>query len=136
MSSSLRRATRALLTTTERFAQGTAQVFLSYASPYVAWRHGWGRTEALLGAGYALGAARLIGRATDTRVVAGTTTGPWSAPYALAVFALAVTGGLSVEARGQVGWVTLPVIGEVSGGADVALRDLWASFQAGLAITL
>jgi len=50
--------------------------------------------------------------------------------------ALAVTGDLSVEASGQLGWVTLPVIGEVSGGADVALRDMWASVQAGLAIKL
>jgi hypothetical protein len=125
-----------LLTTTERFAQGTAQVFLGYASPYLAWRYGWGRAETLLGAGYALGAARLVGRAADAGVIAGTTTGAWTAPYGLAVLALALTGDLSVEARGQLGWVIWPVIGEVSGGTDVAIRGLWASVQAGLAITL
>jgi hypothetical protein len=122
--------------TTERFAQGTAQVFLSYASPYVAWREEWGRTHTLLGIGYALGAARLVGRATDARVFAGTTTGPFTAPYALVGLAIALTADFGLEARGQAGWVTLPVIGEVSGGPDVAVQGLWASVQAGLAITL
>ena len=126
----------AVLTTTERFEQGTAQVFLSYVSPSVAWQETWGPARARLGAGYALGVARLSGYATVARAFAGTTTGAWTAPYAFASFALAITGGFSVDARGQLGWVASPVVGEVSGGPDVALEGLWVSVQAGVTIAL
>jgi hypothetical protein len=127
----------ALLTTTERFdPTGSARIVLAYGSPFAAWHERWGPLQTRLGVGYALGAARLSGQALDARAFAGTITGPWSAPYALAALALTLTDGLGVDARGRIGWVTSPVIGEVSGGGEAALRGLWASVEVGLAIAL
>ena len=126
----------AALTTTERFEQGTAQAFLAYGSPFVAWDERFGRAQTFVGAGYALGVAKLSGQASDPRAFAGATTGPWSAPYGFAALALVVAEGMSVDARGQLGWVTSPVIGDVTGGRQVALEGLWASVQLGLAIAL
>jgi hypothetical protein len=126
----------AALQTVERFTQGSAQVFLGYGSPFVAWNERWGRAQTFLGAGYALGVAHLAGQANDARAFAGTTSGPWAAPYAFAALAVVVADGVTFDARGQVGWVTSPVIGNVTGGHDVALEGLWASVQLGLAIAL
>jgi hypothetical protein len=127
----------ALLTTSESFdPTGTARVFLAYGSPYAAWRERWGPAQTRLGVGYAMGAARLTGTATDPRVFAGTTTGPWSAPFAFAALALGITDGLGLEARGRVGWVTSPVVGEVLGSGDVALEGLWASVDVGMTLAL
>jgi hypothetical protein len=126
----------AVLTTTERFDLGTAQIFLSYGSPYVAWRETWGHTQTRLGAGYAVGAARVAGHATEPRAFAGTTIGPFSAPYAFAAFAVALSRDVRIEGRGEAGWVTSPVIGDVSTGAGVALEGLWASVEVGVALAL
>jgi hypothetical protein len=126
----------AMLTTTEHFDEGTARILLGYGSPYLAWRETWGRVQTRLGAGYALGAASVRGHATEPGAFAGTTTGPWTAPYAFAALGLAVTTGLRVEARGQAGWVTVPVKGEVSGGGGVAIEGLWMSVEVGVALAL
>lgn len=127
----------ALLTTTERFdPAGTARAVLAYGSPYAAWHERWGAAQTRLGVGYALGAARLSGQASDARVIAGTTTGPWTAPYGFAALGLTITDGLDVDARGRLGWVTSPVVGEVAGGSEMALRGLWASVEVGMAIAL
>lgn len=126
----------ALLTMTDRFEPGTTQVLLAYGSPYAAWRERWGPVQTRLGGGYALGAARIRGHATDATAFAGTTTGPWSAPYAFAALRLMLTDDLSVDARGQLGWVTSEVIGQVAGASDVALEGAWATVQLGIAITL
>jgi hypothetical protein len=126
----------ALQTMTERFEPGTAQALLAYGSPTLAWRERWGRMQARLGGGYALGAARLSGHAADATAFGATTTGPWTSPYAFAALRVTVTEGVSVDARGQLGWVTSPVVGEVTAGGDVALEGLWASVQVGLAIAL
>jgi hypothetical protein len=126
----------AALTTTEHFTQGNAQVFLAYGSPFVAWAEHWGRAQTFLGAGYAVGVARLGGQASDPRAFAGTTTAAWAAPYGFAALAVVVAEGLTIDARGQLGGVTSPVIGEVTGGHDVAIQGLWASAQIGLALAL
>src|SRR5262249_51375051 len=81
----------ALLTRTEDFELGTAQTLLVYGSPYVAWRERWGPLQTRLGGGWALGAARVSGHATDPAAFSGTTTGPWTAPYAFVGLRFAVT---------------------------------------------
>jgi hypothetical protein len=126
----------ALIAANDRFDLGSAQVLVGYGSPYAAWRERWGRAQTRLGAGYALGAANVSGHATEARAIAGTTTGPWTAPYAFAAFELTLTDRVSLDARGQLGWVTSPVTGEVTGGGGVAIEGAWASVELGLAIVL
>jgi len=126
----------ATLTMSERFAPGTAQALLAYASPYVAWRAGWGPLRTRLGAGFAVGAARLAGHATDATAFAGTTAGAWTAPFAFASMQAKISARISLDARGQLGWVTSPVVGEVAGAPDLALDGPWLSVQLGAAITL
>ncbi len=126
----------ALLTATETFAPGSAQIVLAYGSPYVAWRERLGRAQTRLGAGYALGVARLSGHPSQPRAFAGTTSGPWSAPYLFAALAVEIAGGVGLEARGQVGGVTSSVVGDVAGGGGVALDGTWVSVELGLTIAL
>jgi hypothetical protein len=125
-----------LLTADERVSLGTAQVLLSYASPYVGLGGSTGPFQMRLGAGYALGAARLSGHATDPSAGAATVTGAWTAPYAFAQVALSVSDSLRLDVRGQAGWVTSTVVGEVEGGGDVNLAGLWTSVQIGAALSL
>jgi hypothetical protein len=89
-----------------------------------------------LGAGYALGAARLSGHANDPHAGAATVTGAWTGPYGFTQVALALGDSLSVDVRGQFGWVTATVVGEVEGGGDVNLAGLWTSVQVGAALSL
>jgi hypothetical protein len=124
------------LGTSEAFAQGRAHALLAYGSPYAAWQGRWGPAWARLGAGYALGVARLSGQSTDPRASAGTTVGPWTAPYGLVAVGGAITDGVGVEARGQLGWVTSSVVGEVAGAPGVALERLWSSLELGVVIAL
>jgi hypothetical protein len=126
----------ALLVADDRFAEGSVQTSLAYAAPAVAWRASWSAADVRLGAGYALGAARLSGHANDPRAFAGATTGPWTAPYLFAAFALALTGVVHVDVRAQAGWVSSPVVGEVAGSADLALEGPWVSGQLGLSLSL
>jgi hypothetical protein len=111
-------------------------VLVGYGSPYAAWHERWGRAETRLGAGYAIGAANLSGRPTEARAFGGSTTGPWSAPYALLALGLTISDRVSVDARGEIGWVTSPVVGNVAGGSGVSIEGVWASVQLGVAIAL
>ena len=125
-----------LLTADEGFTQGTVHSFLAYAAPALAWRDQWGPAEMRLGAAYAFGAARLSGRASDARAFAGTTTGPWTAPYLFLAFALALTDTAHLDLRGLAGWVSSPVVGEVVGSSDLSLEGPWMSAQLGLSLAL
>jgi hypothetical protein len=125
-----------LLTAEERVPLGTAQVILSYASPYVGLGGSTGPFQVRLGAGYALGAARLSGHANDPGAGAATVTGAWTGPYGFTQLALALGDSLRVDVRGQAGWVTATVVGEVEGGGDVNLAGLWTSVQIGAALSL
>ncbi len=127
----------AAVTTNETFALGTARVVLAYGSPYVAWRERLGgRVQTRLGGGFAFGAARLNGHASDARALAGSLSGPWSAPYAFAALDVELFGGVSADVRAEGGGVTSPVIGGISGAPNVTLDGLWASVQLGLAIAM
>jgi hypothetical protein len=123
-----------VLTMTERFELGTARAILSYGSPYVGWQERWGPVQGRLGAGYALGAARLSGAASGAAAFGGTTTGPWTALFAFGGLELLAIEALHVYAQGQFGWVTSPVVGEVAGGSSVALKGAWTNVQAGVAL--
>jgi hypothetical protein len=123
----------AILSDTERFAPGTVRAILTYGSPYVGWQQAWHVWATRLGAGYALGAARLSGSATTPLAYARTITDLWASPYLFGEVQLRVTAGLGVLARGQLGWSTSTVTGQVAGGSDVSLGGLWAGGQLGLA---
>jgi hypothetical protein len=125
-----------LLASDERFDFGAAQSVLSYAGPYAGWSDTVGPLHLRLGAGHAVGAARLAGRTTQRGVDADSVSGPWSAPYGFAALAVAITRALRLDARLQAGWVASPVVGEVSRGGDVQLRGLWTSVQMGWALGL
>jgi hypothetical protein len=120
----------------QRFSFGVTQSMLVYASPYVGWAGGKDRLGVRLGAGYALGAARLSGRATDPRFSAAALSGAWTAPYGFAALSLILTDAVRAEGRIQAGWVTTPVVGEVAAGGDIRFEGLWASAQIGFALGL
>jgi hypothetical protein len=126
----------ALLSATQRFESGTVQDLLTYGSPFLGWQSGGRRMQARLGAGYALGAAKLRGSASDALAVAGSVTGPWAAPHILGDVQLVIAGGVSLYVRGHLGWVTSPVVGQVAGASRVAFEGAWAGGQAGIALAL
>jgi hypothetical protein len=126
----------AILSDTERFVPGTVRAILTYGSPYVGWQQAWRVLVTRLGAGYALGAARLTGSTTAPLDYATTITGLWASPYLFGDLQVRVTEGLGVLARGQLGWVTSPVTGQVAGGSDLSLGGLWAGGQLGLVLAL
>ncbi len=122
-------------TTNEHYDLGSAQVIVAYGSPTVAWREELGALETRLGAGYAIGAARITGHAETARAIDGAVTGAWGAPYAFAGASLAL-GALAIDLRAQAGWVIFPVVGEVTRDDNIELRGLWASGQLGLSLAL
>ncbi len=126
----------AVLGVSERFDLGTADALLGYASPTIGWQERWRWVSTLLGLGYALGAASVSGHADAPRAFAGSTSGPWTAPFAFAGFVLALTKSLGLGAQGQWGWVTSPVVGDVTGARSVSLQGSWLSVQAGIALSL
>ena len=124
----------AILSDTERFATGTVRATLPYGSPYVGWQQAWHVLATRLGAGYALGGARLSGSTNAPLAYSRTITGLWASPYLFGELQIRITEGLSVLARGQLGWVTSSVTGQVAGGSDLSLDGLWAGGQLGLAL--
>jgi hypothetical protein len=123
----------AILSDTEQFAPGAVRTILTYGSPYVGWEHAWQIVTTRLGAGYAVGAAHLSGSDTASPAYARTVTGFWTSPYLFGELELRVTDGLSVLARGQFGWVTSSVVGQVAGASDLSLGGPWAGGQLGFA---
>jgi hypothetical protein len=124
----------AIVSDTERFPPGTVRTILTYASPYVGWQQAWRVAATRLGAGYALGAAHLSGSVSASLAYARAITGLWAAPYLFGDLELRVTEGVSVLGRGQLGWVTSSVTGQVAGASDLSLGGLWAGGQLGLAL--
>jgi hypothetical protein len=131
----------------ERVDTGTVRVFLADASPYFALRFVSGTTTMRIGGGYALGLGQIAGSAPAVSTVAATTVGPWGGPFAVAAFGYAVTDWLTIAARGQTGWATMSVVGQVclrstgpnqcdSLGPELELKGLWARLQIGAELTL
>jgi hypothetical protein len=119
----------------EHYDLGSAQVIVAYGSPTVAWREELGALETRLGAGYAIGAARITGHAETARAIDGRVTGAWGAPYAFAGASI-MLGALAIDFRAQAGWVIFPVVGEITRDDNIELRGLWASGQLGLSLAL
>jgi hypothetical protein len=125
-----------LATREEASELGSAQVLLTRLSPYVAWRLAARGLVGRLGAGYAVGMARVAGRADDARGAGDTLSGPWAGPYALAGVAYAATDALSLDLRAEMGWVMLPVVGQVARGNDIAIQGAWTSVLVGMSFAL
>ncbi len=125
-----------LLTTHQQFSFGQTETVLVYASPHAGWASGFGPFHVRAGAGFAAGVARLSGRATDPSFHSGTVSGIWTAPYAFVGLAFALAETVRVDAGAQAGWVTSPVVGEVTGGSDTSLSGLWTTAQVGLSLSL
>jgi hypothetical protein len=115
---------------------GSTDAVLTRTSPYVAWRVASHRAAFRLGAGHAFGWAKIAGRAAAPTATDATVTGAWTGPYALFGFAYAATDTLAVDLRAETGWVTLPVVGQVARGDDVAIQGAWTSLFAGLSLAL
>ena len=115
---------------------GTAEMLVTRLSPHVAWRLASSAVALRLGAGYALGWAKITGQPAGSAAVGGTVTGAWTGPYALAGVAWAMAGDLSLDLRAEAGWVMVPVIGEVARGSDVAVQGAWTSVLAGFSLAL
>jgi hypothetical protein len=124
----------ALSTRQDTSELGTSRTLLSQFAPHIAWRWAEGRTIVRLGAGYAFGVARIIGRTTEPSAMAATVSGPWAAPYALGALSCALTETVRVDLRGEMGWVTLPVVGQIARGRDVEIGGLWTTVQVGAAL--
>ena len=125
-----------LLSADEHVPLGTAQVLLTYASPYVGFAESAGPFQVRLGAGYGAGAARLSGHAADPHSGSATVTGAWMAPYGFGQLVLPMGSSLRLDARVLAGWVVAPVVGEIDGGGDVNLAGFWTSVQIGLTVAL
>jgi hypothetical protein len=115
---------------------GKVDVLLVYMSPYAAGRWAQGPFTARLGAGYAFGVGQVSGSANAAQVVQDKVRGPWGSPYALVDFGLAASTAVSINVRGQAGWVTTPVVGFVDRGREVDMKGFWTSAQIGVALTL
>jgi hypothetical protein len=105
-------------------------------SPYAAWHVSASGVAVRLGAGYALGMARIAGTAENGRAFGGSVTGLWGGPYALAGIAYAATDAVDLDLRAEAGWVLLPVAGQVAGGNDVAVQGPWVGLQLGVSLAL
>jgi hypothetical protein len=125
-----------VLSSSEHVSLGTTQALLTYASPYVGLGVSGGPWQARLGAGYALGAARLSGHGAAPTTGSASVSGAWMAPYGFGQLALALSDAVRVDARVLAGWVTASVVGEVGGGDDVNLAGFWSGVQVGVALSL
>jgi hypothetical protein len=112
---------------------GSDRVLCAYLAPHVAWRFSAGRTAVRVGVGQALGHAWIRGDSSDADAIAGSVNGPWAAPFVLAGASHALGAAFAVHVRAEVGWVVLPVIGEVARAEDVELGGLWTNLQLGAA---
>ncbi len=136
-----------VLAASERFEPGTVQEILSYGSPFLGLQGHWRSLWMRAGAGYALGAATIRGSA-EPPAVGGTMIGPFSAPYAFGELELLLFSGVRLYARGQLGWVTSSMMGEVAGGSSVSnvsngsnvsgvtIGGAWMGGQLGFAVDL
>jgi hypothetical protein len=113
---------------------GSDRALLGYLAPHVAWPLAAGRAGARLGVGYAIGFARITGQSDRPEAVAGTVTGPWMAPYALAAASYALGAAFALHVRAEAGWVALPVIGEIARARNVEISGLWTNLQLGAAL--
>jgi hypothetical protein len=120
----------------DNVALGRVSTLLVYMSPYAAGRFVQGPLTMRVGAGYAFGVGQITGLPGVARVAQDKVTGPWGSPYALLDVGFALSEFFSFSVRGQAGWVTAAVVGEVQGGKEVDLKGLWTSAQIGMALTL
>jgi hypothetical protein len=120
----------------EGFTLGTAHALLSYGGLYAGWGGAMGRFLGQLGGGYALGMARLAGKASEPGSAAGSVQGVWAAPYAFGSLAWTISANFQIELRAQIGWVTSPVVGEVQGDRSFDLGSPWSTLQLAAAIAL
>jgi len=97
----------------------------------------WSRVTFQLGAGLGLGAARLSGTPYASQYArAGSGVAPWGWPTAIAAIRLRPIGPLVVEASGELGYVVLPMNGNVAGRAEVTISGPWVGAQLGLGTTM
>ncbi len=97
----------------------------------------WSRVTFQLGAGLRLGAARLSGTPYASQYArAGSGVAPWGWPTAIAAIRLRPIGPLVVEASGELGYVVLPMSGNVAGRAEVTISGPWVGAQLGLGTTM
>jgi hypothetical protein len=115
---------------------GKVDTLLLYMSPYAAGRWVQGPVTVRLGAGYAFGVGRITGSASSAQVQQDKVTGPWGSPYGLIDFGISPTESVSLNLRGQAGWASISVVGNVDRSHDVDLKGLWTSAQIGIALTL
>jgi hypothetical protein len=119
---------------------GRVSTLLVYMSPYVAGRWAQGPFTGRLGGGFAFGVGQITGLANSADFVQDKVTGPWGTLYGLLDFGIAVSDSVSFDLRGQMGWVTMSVVGNIDNGKDIerarALKGLWTSGQIGVALTL
>lgn len=92
-------------------------------------------------AGYRLGVARMQGAALAPPEMAipvqdGNVSGPFGGPHVTLGFAVHAGGSFVISAGAELGWVLAAVVGEVTGGEDVALDGYWTRFALGVGFEL
>jgi hypothetical protein len=115
---------------------GKVNAVLVYMSPYAAVRWVQGPLTVRVGGGYAFGVGRITGSAKNAQDFQDNVTGPWGSPYGLLDFGFAPSESVSINLRGQAGWVSMPVVGYVDRGREVDLKGFWTSAQIGVALAL
>ncbi|HTA88223.1 MAG TPA: hypothetical protein VK745_01555 [Polyangiaceae bacterium] len=132
----------ALATGQRNFALGSVHVLAADLSLRLALRFPNRALPGEIGIGHALGLARVTGAAAGAatndaaRVQSGYVTGAWAGPFLFGTLDVSVADPLFLEVAAQLGVVTFPVSGEVSGESDVKVAGLWSGVSLGLGLNL
>jgi hypothetical protein len=127
-----------LVTGQRTFALGSVQLLAADLSLRLALRFPNRVLPGEIGIGHALGLARFAGtsRADSTRVTPGNLTGAWAGPFVFGTLDVSLAEPIFLEVAAQVGVVTIPVRGMVSGESDVEIAGVWSGVSLGLGLNL
>jgi hypothetical protein len=128
----------ALVTGQRNFALGSVQVLAADLSLRLALRFPNRALPGEIGIGHALGLARFAGtsNADSMRVTPGNLTGAWAGPFVFGTLDVSLAEPIFLQIAAQVGVVTIPIRGLVSGASDVQIAGVWSGVSLGLGLNL
>jgi hypothetical protein len=126
-----------IVTHERHFELGDVRVLMTDLSAYAAWVTGSDSLAGEFGLGGSFGVVRIEGESSaDDRAAAGSVVGAWAGPFLLGALSYELAAPFVIELRARVGFVLLPVVGQVSRGADIELDGIWSSLQIGFGLDL
>jgi hypothetical protein len=126
-----------LVTHERHFELGDVRVLMTSLSMYAAWVAETQNLVPELGLGGCFGAARIQGSSkAEDRASSGSVLGAWAGPFLLGALSYGLSDSFVIELRARIGFVLLPVVGQVARGADIELDGIWSSLQLGFGLDL